>query len=190
MKLRRYFLFETPFGICGLVWSESGLIRVLLPDEPSRLEARCHALGAEPAKDEAPSSIQGIIARLRAGFEGVAQDFSDVSLDWSGISEGERAIYSELRGIGWGRTTTYGALARAVGKPRAAQAVGIAMGRNPWPVIVPCHRVLGAGAYDGGFSAPGGVKTKTRLLALEGVTIGNQTPLLPGLFTDTAPDKA
>ena len=86
------------------------------------------------------------------------------------------------RRVGWGETTTYGALARLAGFPDAARAVGQAMGRNPLPIIIPCHRVLAAGRRAGGFSSFGGADTKRRLLALEGVLLGDDAPLLPGLL--------
>jgi methylated-DNA-[protein]-cysteine S-methyltransferase len=84
--------------------------------------------------------------------------------------------------LDWGQTATYGELARQVGSPGAARAVGQAMGHNPVPIIIPCHRVLAAGRKIGGFSAYGGAVTKERLLALEGVHLGDGTPLLPGLL--------
>ena len=107
-------------------------------------------------------------------------DFSQLELDLAGVSDFHRAIYDAARRIGWGETVTYGELAEQVGSPGAARAVGQAMGRNPIPVIIPCHRVLASGRKIGGFSAPGGAVTKTRLLALEGVHLDKGTPLLPG----------
>jgi methylated-DNA-[protein]-cysteine S-methyltransferase len=94
----------------------------------------------------------------------------------------DAAIYAVLRTVPFGRTTTYGELAEQAGHPGAARAVGVAMARNPWPIVVPCHRVLAKHGMLGGFSAPGGVLTKRRLLELEGAKVDSAMPTLPGLF--------
>jgi methylated-DNA-[protein]-cysteine S-methyltransferase len=99
-------------------------------------------------------------------------DFSDTPLDFDGVPEFLQRLYRELLGIAWGQTITYGELAERLGSPGGAHAVGQGMGKNPVPVIVPCHRVLAAGNKPGGFSAPGGTSTKLRLLELEGVRPG------------------
>jgi methylated-DNA-[protein]-cysteine S-methyltransferase len=113
---------------------------------------------------------------------GECVDFSPLVLDLSGVGGFYRRIYEATRRLAWGETATYGELARRVGSPGAARAVGQAMGRNPIPLIVPCHRVLASGHGIGGFSAFGGAVTKTRLLALEGVHLGDGTPPIPGLL--------
>jgi methylated-DNA-[protein]-cysteine S-methyltransferase len=117
---------------------------------------------------------------LQRYFAGEEVNFSDVAVDLSGLSDFQQKLYQLLRGVGWGQTTTYGELARALGCPDARD-VGQAMGKNPVPIIVPCHRVLAAGSKIGGFSAPGGAVTKEKLLALEGVHVHGGTPRLPGL---------
>jgi methylated-DNA-[protein]-cysteine S-methyltransferase len=109
-------------------------------------------------------------------------DFQSLSLDLQSVTDFNQRIYAALRRIPFGTTTTYGALALSVGNPGAAQAVGIAMARNPWPVVVPCHRVLAAAKNIGGFSAFGGTATKRRLLQLEGVDLDHGQSDLPGLF--------
>ena len=97
-------------------------------------------------------------------------DFADVRIDLGEPDPFVARVYAAVRRLGWGRTTTYGALARDLGAgPEAARDVGQAMARNPVPLLVPCHRVLAAGGKLGGFSAPGGAATKRRMLALEGV---------------------
>jgi methylated-DNA-[protein]-cysteine S-methyltransferase len=110
-------------------------------------------------------------------------DFSAVPVDFSVLDPFRRALYETMRSLAWGETTTYGELARQVGLTNweGAREVGEAMGRNPVPVVIPCHRVLAAGGKIGGFSAPGGAKTKAKLLALEGVHLDGGTPRLPGL---------
>ena len=129
-----------------------------------------------------PAPVREAIALLERYFAGERIDFARVALDLVAVGSFHRAIYDVARSLGWGQTATYGELARQVGSPGAARAVGQAMGHNPVPVIIPCHRVLAAGRKIGGFSALGGALTKERLLALEGVHLGNGTPLLPGLL--------
>ena len=120
-----------------------------------------------------------VIASLRAFLSGVPTSFNDVTLDFSGLSEFEAALYRALRAVPWGETVSYGDLARHIGEGNgAARGVGVAMGRNPWPLIVPCHRVLTSEGKLGGFSAPGGGRTKSALLAREGVHLdGGQLAL-------------
>ena len=163
-------VFDTPAGACGLAWSAAGLTRVR-PFEPclSKVAARLPE-GAGVPEAEAPAHIVAVIAALRAFLAGDRTGFDAVNLDMSGLSVFEAALYRALRGVGWGKTVSYGELARRIGADRgAARAVGVAMGRNPWPLIVPCHRVLTSEGKLGGFSAPGGGRTKTQLLAREGV---------------------
>jgi methylated-DNA-[protein]-cysteine S-methyltransferase len=122
------------------------------------------------------------MAAVERYLAGKSVDFSKVDLDLAGVGDFHRQIYAATRRVGWGETVTYGELARRVGSPGAARAVGQAMGRNPIPIIVPCHRVLASGRKIGGFSAFGGAVTKARLLELEGVHLDDGTPLLPGLL--------
>ena len=119
------------------------------------------------------------IARYLAGER---VDFSAIAVDLSGMDDFRRSLYEALRGVDFGATTTYGALAKHLGLegPEAARDVGAAMGQNPVPIVIPCHRVLAAGGKLGGFSAPGGVMTKQKLLALEGVHFDGGAPRLPG----------
>lgn len=173
--------FDTPFGPCALAWSEAGLTRVLLAEQdPSKLDERMAKAGCEPADGPVPSFINDAIAGLRSALAGDAVPLDALPLDESIITPFHESVYRALRRVPRGTTVTYGDLAKQVGEPGAARAIGVAMGRNPWPVIVPCHRVLAAGGKLGGFSAPGGTRTKERLLALEGIVIGD--PVLPGLF--------
>ncbi|MBP0573471.1 methylated-DNA--[protein]-cysteine S-methyltransferase, partial [Mycobacterium tuberculosis] len=142
-----------------------GLTRVRLPDPAD-------ASPATPAAGEpVPPEVADCVALLRASFAGEIVDFRAIPLDQTGLSALEAAIYAALRAVGRGETTTYGDLAARAGQPGAARAVGVAMARNRWPIVVPCHRVLASDGSLGGFSAPGGVKTKRRLLRLEGVDL-------------------
>jgi methylated-DNA-[protein]-cysteine S-methyltransferase len=179
----RYCLIETDLGTLGLAWSDAGIVRLQLPEKtPAATERRLirRADFAENAKP--PAAITRAGGLLQRYMKGERVGFSDVALDLAGVGDFQRAIYAAARRLSWGETTTYGALAREVGSPDAARAVGQAMGRNPVPIIVPCHRVLASGQKIGGFSAFGGAATKQRLLAMEGVHLGGGTPLLPGLL--------
>ena len=175
-----YCLFDTAIGTCGVAWSAQGLTRLQLPEASCDATERRLRRGGAVAAD-APLVVVRAIAELQRYFKGEAADFSQIALDLRGVDAFERRVYDAARLIGWGKTLSYGELARRIGDPTAARAVGQALGRNPIPVIVPCHRILAAGHRIGGFSAPGGADTKQRLLALEGVYAA-ETPLLPGLF--------
>ena len=170
----RYHVFETAMGFCAVAWSEAGVARFQLPvksAEAAERSMRRRASGAEPGAP--PEDIAAIVAAAKRYFDGEETDFSQVKLDLAGEDAFFTRIYAALRGVGWGRTTTYGALAKEVGAGReAARDVGEAMARNPAPLIIPCHRVLATGGKIGGFSAPGGSKTKIRMLELEGVRVG------------------
>jgi methylated-DNA-[protein]-cysteine S-methyltransferase len=161
-------LFDTAIGRCGIAWSERGIAGLQLP-EPAGV-ARGALLSRFPEAIEAvpPPPVAAVIDAVTALLAGRDPDLGSVPLDWTGIGAFERAVYEATRAIPRGRTRTYGEIAAAVGDPGAARAVGQALGRNPFPVVVPCHRVLAADGRPGGFSAPGGVATKLRMLAIEG----------------------
>jgi methylated-DNA-[protein]-cysteine S-methyltransferase len=179
----RYHLFDTSFGVCGIAWSDEGLVRVQLPEANiAATAARLLRIGArEGEPDGAPHALQ-TIDTLRAYLAGAPIDFSPLTLDMRGQTPESQAIYSALRSVPWGQTTTYGQLAAAIGQPGAARAVGGAMARNPWPVVVACHRVLTAQRGSGGFSAYGGETTQRRLLMLEGVRLPSAPEPHPDLF--------
>jgi methylated-DNA-[protein]-cysteine S-methyltransferase len=168
-----YTIIDTAIGPVGVAWSAEGVCRVALPErDRARMESR-FALrlgGAGPA--EPPAHIAPAIELIRRYAEGERVDFSDVPIDFDGADLFRRAIYQAARGLRFGETTTYGGLADAAGHPGKARETGEALGRNPVPIIVPCHRIVAAGGKIGGFSAPGGSSTKEKLLALEGVRVG------------------
>lgn len=178
-----YCLFDTAIGAVGVAWSAHGVTRLQLP-EASRnaTERRLRGRSASAFECQPPPQIERAIDAVQRYMAGERVHFSDIRLDVTGVSPFHCSIYEALRRIGWGETTTYGALARQAGDPDAARAVGQAMGRNPVPVIIPCHRVLASGGKAGGFSAFGGAVTKQRLLGLEGVHLDGGAPLLPGLL--------
>jgi methylated-DNA-[protein]-cysteine S-methyltransferase len=171
---RHYHVFETALGFCAIAWSESGVARFQLPTRTAEAAERLirrRAFGAEPGAP--PEDVAAVVEAAKRYFTGEEIDFANVRLDLDGQDVFFTQIYTALRRVGWGRTTTYGALAKEVGAGReAARDVGEAMAKNPAPLIIPCHRVLAAGGKIGGFSAPGGSTTKMRMLELEGARVG------------------
>lgn len=162
--------FDTALGRCGLVWSGQGVVASLLPDaSPERL---AHWYPAARPVSELPAPIAQAVEGIRALLAGEPRDLRDIQLDERGIPEFRRQVHALTRAIPPGQTRTYGELAAALGQPGAARAVGRAEGDNPFPPIVPCHRVMGAGGEPTGFSAPGGVETKRRMLLIEARAVG------------------
>lgn len=159
----KYAHIDTEIGTFGVAWTDKGVRSVALPGG-GRIESwvRDGAVPGEP--DGALAPLPDMIRRYG---QGERVDFAGVPLDLTGIAEFYLRAYAELMRIPYGETTTYGAIARTLGDPGLARAVGTAMGQNRIPLIVPCHRVLGANGKPVGFSAPGGVTSKMRLLALE-----------------------
>jgi methylated-DNA-[protein]-cysteine S-methyltransferase len=171
--------FDTALGRCAVVWSKRGIVASLLPDaSPERLRRR-HPT-AKPVA-ELPPAIAHAVDGIRALLAGEMRDLSDITLDERGDAAFRRQVHALTRAIPPGQTRTYGEIAAALGQPGAARAVGRAEGDNPFPPIVPCHRVMGAGGEPTGFSAPGGVETKRRMLLIEaraaGQLAGDQQPL-------------
>ena len=166
-------LFDTAIGPCGVGWSPRGIARVQLPEaDRGATERRLRNGTGATVPGEPPPEVEDAIDKIRRCLAGETIDFAPVALDLTGIGAFRRKVYEAARRIGWGQTTTYGELARHAGAPGAARAVGQALGRNPVPIVVPCHRILASGGKLGGFSAFGGVAAKERLLALEGVHLG------------------
>ena len=171
-------VFETAAGFGGVAWSEAGITRFLLPSKSAEVAARLIARrvpGGTPASP--PAEVAEVIEAVRRYFEGAQVDFGGVRLAVDEPDPFIARVYAAVRALGWGETTTYGALARALGAgPEAARDVGQAMAHNPVPLIIPCHRVLAAGGKLGGFSAPGGAGTKRRMLEMEGVALAAEAP--------------
>ncbi len=166
-------VFETAAGFCGIGWTARGVSRFQLPSRGREAAVRAIARRTEGAVEAAPTgAVEAVIVAACRYFEGAAVEFADVALDPGPQEAFAARVYALVRGISWGETTTYGAVARALGAgPEGARAVGQAMARNPLPLLVPCHRVLAAGGRPGGFSAPGGTEAKVRMLALEGIDL-------------------
>jgi methylated-DNA-[protein]-cysteine S-methyltransferase len=155
-------LFETTLGTCGVGWSERGLTEVLMP--PARVDRGV----ARVDHGEAPEAIRAAIDGVVALLAGEPRDLREIALDDRGLADFDRRVYAATRNVGPGETISYGEIARAIGLPAEARAVGAALGRNPFPIVVPCHRVLSASGALHGFSAPGGLRTKRRMLEIEG----------------------
>lgn len=175
-----HLVFETVLGFVAVAWSETGLTRLALP-EASREAAERHAAKwtggkADATLDAAPAFVVEAVALVRRYAEGETVDFSALPLDLGGIDPFRRAVYAAALRLGQGEVATYGELADRAGFPKMARETGQALGRNPLPLVVPCHRILAAGGKIGGFSAPGGSATKERLLAHEGVRVGPPPP--------------
>ena len=169
MSSASFVTFDTLIGVCGIAWTPRGVCGFQLPEaSPDLTRARLRRrFAATTDAVVPPDSVRKVIDDVRRLLEGELVDFVDVELDPDGIAEFAQRVYALTRRIPPGSTRTYGELAIELGDPRAARAVGRALGQNPYPVIVPCHRVLAAQHRAGGFSAPGGVTTKLRLLEIE-----------------------
>lgn len=168
-----YLVFETAGGFCGIAWNGIGITLFQLPTSIAEATERNllrRIPGAEPGTT--PLQVTAAVAAAGRYFEGEETDFSGLGLDLGEQDEFFDKVYAAVRRLGWGHTTTYGALAKELGAgPEAARDFGEAMARNPVPLIIPCHRVLAAGGRVGGFSAPGGSSAKMRMLELEGVSL-------------------
>ncbi|MFI5612297.1 methylated-DNA--[protein]-cysteine S-methyltransferase [Amycolatopsis sp. NPDC051903] len=167
-----FAVFPTAIGACGLAWRDSTIIGTALPGS-SPASTRSWLAHRYPDATDAtgtppPPEIRTAVEKITDLLAGGHPDLSDLPLDLDPLPEFNRRAYEIARRIPPGKTMTYGDIAHALGMPGAAQAVGQAMGNNPFPIIVPCHRVLAAGGKHGGFSAPGGVETKRRMLVIEG----------------------
>ncbi|MEA3033409.1 MAG: methylated-DNA-[protein]-cysteine S-methyltransferase [Sphingomonadales bacterium] len=177
-----YAVFDTAIGRCALVWRGGLVIGAALPEaDDSRLRTRLAQRFAGAEEREPPEFVVDAIALVRRLLAGAKLDLGNIELDLSSCSDFEREVYAAARAIPCGETRTYGELAAAVGQPGAAQAVGLALGRNPVPIIVPCHRILAASGKSGGFSAPGGIATKFRMLQIEGAVRQGEPTLFESL---------
>ena len=178
-----FALFDTAIGSCAIAWSGRGVLAVQLPEaDEAKTRARMRRRFPQARESSPPPDVRRAVDGIVALLRGDAIDFSAVTLDLEQVPAFHRRVYEAARTIACGATLTYGDIAKRLGVPGEAREVGEALGRNPIPIIVPCHRVLAAGGKLGGSSAPGGVTTKRRLLAIEGA----RTSDAPDLF-DRAP---
>ncbi len=182
MSAQEFALFDTAVGYCGIAWSARGVLGVQLP-ELSEAATRTRLQRRYPdAREASPSgSVQETIDDIVALLDGDARDLSAVVLDMEGVPQFNQCVYAVARTISFGATLSYGEIAAQLGDRGAAREVGEALGQNPFPIIVPCHRVMAAGGKLGGFSAAGGVTTKLRLLNIEGAQVGEPPTLFESL---------
>ena len=179
MTASGFTLFDTVLGRCGVAWGERGVTGVQLP-QPDEAQTRTRLLqraGGELPEVLPPPPVARAIAGMTTLLARGSADLTAVELDMSRVEEFNRGVYAIAREIPPGRTLTYGDIAKRLGGVELSRDVGQALGQNPFPIVVPCHRVLAAGGKPGGFSANGGVKTKLKMLAIEGAYV-NHTPSL------------
>lgn len=179
MKKRRaaegYAIFETAIGPCGVAWSSRGLVSVQLPEASAeatraRLWERI-TLPDDGGSTSPPRTVAAAIEQIIRHLTGKDAGLDDIALDLEGAPPFHRKVYEAARRITRGTIRSYGDLASDAGSPQGARAVGQAMAKNPLPIVVPCHRVIAAGGKPGGFTSPGGLDTKARLLAIEGASL-------------------
>ncbi|GAA4549579.1 methylated-DNA--[protein]-cysteine S-methyltransferase [Amycolatopsis samaneae] len=171
-----FAVFDTAIGPCGLAWQADVVLGVQLPEgSAERTRSRMTTRFPDAVESAPPEAMRSAIAEIVALMDGEPKPLHDIELDLTGVPEFHCRVYEITRAIPPGRTLTYGDIADRLGMPGSAQAVGQALGRNPFPIIVPCHRVLAAGGKDGGFSARGGVTTKRRMLVIEGALADEPT---------------
>jgi methylated-DNA-[protein]-cysteine S-methyltransferase len=180
MSTHNFTLFDTPIGRCAIVWGERGIVGLFLPESDQQKTRRRLGRRFPDAIEIAapPNDIHRAIGRIATLLAGEKIDLSDIALDLERVGEFERKVYEIARKIPPGETLTYGDIAERLGDKQLARDVGQAMGKNPFPIVVPCHRVVAANGKLGGFSAPGGANTKLRMLAIDGAGAAAQ----PGLF--------
>ncbi len=176
-----FALFDTAIGTCAVAWGEAGIVAVALPERDAEA-TRARLVRRWPGAAEAapPAEIAAAIARMCSLLNGARDDLADVALDWSRVADFDRPVLEICRAIPPGETLTYGDIARRLGDLSLARGVGQALGRNPFPIIVPCHRVLGSDGKAGGFSGGAGVQTKLAMLNRERA----RTSAAPTLFDD------
>ena len=169
ITMQGFAIFDTAIGRCAIAWGDGGVIGVKLPERSdAAMRARMARQHPEARETAPPQEIEAAIADIRRLLDGHKQDLSRIDLDMSAVPDFEQRVYVETRSIPPGETLTYGDIATRLGDVGLSRAVGQALGRNPFAIVVPCHRVLAAGGKSGGFSAVGGVETKRRLLEIEG----------------------
>jgi methylated-DNA-[protein]-cysteine S-methyltransferase len=175
----RFALFDTALGRGGIAWGLRGIVGVFLPESDERhTRARIHRRAPRAREGVPPPGVQRAVDGIVALLAGGTSDLTGIPLDLEGVAEFDRRVYAVARTIPPGATLSYGEIAVRLGNPTAARDVAQALGRNPFPLVVPCHRVVAVGGRLGGFSARGGSATKLRLLLVEGAAVNGVRLLL------------
>ncbi len=178
MSNQHFCLFDTPIGVCGIEWGPRGINGMQLPmGDEAKTRARIRQRRADSVEAAPTAEVKAAIGRVVDLLAGKPDDLTDIPLDLDDVPAFNRGVYDIARTIPPGKTLTYGDIAKRLGGIELSRDVGQALGRNPCPIVVPCHRVLAAGNKPGGFSARGGVETKLKMLAIEGAAV-NHTPSL------------
>ena len=165
-KTTKYVIFKTKWGYFGLAGSETDLCRTYLP-EPTLANVRRRLLENLTGADFNEDFFKKLQEEIVGYFEGARVDFTRVPVTLEGLSVFSQQVLTACRDIEIGRTLTYSELAKKTGRPAAGRAVGGVMARNPLPLIIPCHRVIRTDGRMGGFTAPGGIPLKKKMLELE-----------------------
>lgn len=179
-RAMQFTLFTTSIGTCGVAWRGDLVVATRLPDVRQATTARFFTDRRNAEEGKPPGSVQQAITAMTGLLEGDRTDLSFIACGFEGVDPFAAKVYAVTRTLAPGETSTYGAIADKLGQKQRAREVGQALGHNPLPIIVPCHRVLGAGGKLTGFSASGGVRLKLKMLEIEGAQIGGA----PGLFGD------
>jgi methylated-DNA-[protein]-cysteine S-methyltransferase len=178
MTNQHFCLFDTPIGVCGIEWGPRGINGMQLPmGDEAKTRARVRQRRADSVETAPTDEVKAAIGRIVELLAGKPDDLTDIPLDLDDVPAFNRGVYDIARSIPPGKTLTYGDIAKKLGGVELSRDVGQALGRNPCPIVVPCHRVLAAGNKPGGFSARGGVETKLKMLEIEGAAV-NHTPSL------------
>lgn len=186
-----FSIFETAIGPCGIVWNDYGIIGVQLPEATlGRTRSRLQKRFREAREAEPSPEISAVIEKIVALLRGDKPDFSGAKLDIKTLPEFNHRVYKIASAIPHGAIMTYGEIAAKLGEePQVARDVGKALGENPIPLIIPCHRVLAANGKPGGYSGSGGVKTKLKLLTIEGAKLSDEPSLFEKLPLTARPGR-
>lgn len=185
-----FALFETAIGACAIGWSPRGVMAASLPAEsPARTRAAMKRRYPDLTEAPPPENVAHAIAEIVALLTGGKNDLRDVELDLTGVPDFNKRAYDIARAIPPGEVLTYGDIAKRLGDITLSRAVGQAMGSNPIPIIIPCHRVMAAGHKTGGFSAPLGLATKMQMLTIERANIGPAPTLFSELPLAAKPQR-
>jgi methylated-DNA-[protein]-cysteine S-methyltransferase len=189
MAGRAYTIFDTGIGRCGIAWGDAGIVGVQLP-EAREIETRKRLFQLYPEARETrpPLNVELAIEAIVALLRGESGDFSDITLDMGGIHAFNQRVYQITRMVPRGETRTYSEIAARLGASGALHSVAQAIARNPFVIIIPCHRVLEAGSYADKISPHGGVISKRRLLSIEGAG-GSSSKTLFDVLLPVAPPR-